>query len=158
MMTHVKAIFLSGLTWLLIGAMLLFKGLRYAITSVLEMPALLSWLSNHLGTVQNGILFIIAAGLVLGYCKGRFILIKTVRRVVRNIVLQPTPLHLRNLYTSKYLVLILSMILLGLTLRFLPIGADIRGLIDITIGSALVNGALIYFRLAIALKRERSRK
>ena len=156
-MSHVKAIFISGLTWLLMGAYLLYKGLYYSITCILDMPALISWLSDKIG-LQNGILLIIATGLAIGFFKGRYVLIRTVRRVVRGIVMQPTPIKLRHIYTNGYLLLILGMMALGMALKFLPIGRDIRGLIDTAIGSALINGSLIYFRLALALKRERQSK
>ncbi|HPE84722.1 MAG: hypothetical protein KDK44_00995 [Chlamydiia bacterium] len=154
-MSHIKAIYISGITWLVMGSYLLYKGLYYSITCVLDMPPLITWLSGILGSVQNGIIMVIAAGLTIGFFKGRYILIKTVRRVVRGIVLQPTPIKLRHIYTNGYLILILSMMALGMTLRFLPIGGDVRGLVDTAIGCALINGSLIYFRLGLMLKRER---
>ncbi len=157
-MSHVKAIFVSGITWLIMGMYLLYKGLYYTITCIIDMPPMISWLSNSLGSAQNGILFIIAAGLAIGFFKGRYVLIKTVRRVVKGIVIQPSPIKFRHIYTNGYLALILGMMALGMTLRFLPIGGDIRGLVDTAIGFALINGSLIYFRLALALKRERQSK
>jgi hypothetical protein len=39
------------------------------------------------------------------------------------------------------------MVLLGLVIRFLPIPIDARGLVDVAIGSALINGAMLYFRV-----------
>jgi hypothetical protein len=42
------------------------------------------------------------------------------------------------------------MMALGLVFRFLPIPIDLRGLIDVAIGSALINGAMLYFRAARA--------
>jgi hypothetical protein len=40
------------------------------------------------------------------------------------------------------------MILLGLSMRFMPILIDVRGVIDVAIGFALLNGSMLYFRLA----------
>lgn len=153
-LTHVKAIVLSGLTWMFIGAFLLYKGLYYSVMCILAPPAMLHFIAQYLGTVQNAILLCIATGLVLGVVKARFVLIKTIQRVVKGIMVKPSPLKLTAVYSKRYCFLILSMMLLGLTLRFLPISNDIRGVIDVTIGSALLNGALIYFRLAVMLKKE----
>jgi hypothetical protein len=44
--------------------------------------------------------------------------------------------------------LIGAMVGLGVTLRFLPIPVDLRGFIDTAVGSALVNGAMLYFHIA----------
>ena len=150
-----KAIVLSGLTWMFIGAFLLYKGLYYSVMCILAPPAMLNWIAHYLGSVQNGILFVIAVGLILGVVKARYVLIKTIQRVVKGIMVKPSPLKLTSVYRKRYCILILSMMVRTPILRFLPITNDIRGLIDIAIGSALLNGALIYFRLAMMLKKER---
>jgi hypothetical protein len=40
------------------------------------------------------------------------------------------------------------MMMLGMIFRYLPIPIDVRGFIDLAIGSALMNGAMLYFRAA----------
>ncbi len=154
-LTHVKAIILSGITWLAIGSLLLYKGLYYLVMCLFEQPIPLQHLSGWVGGVQNAILLVIALGLVIGFVKGRYVLSKTAQRITKKIILQPSPLHLRDVYSKGYLLLIGGMMLLGMTMRFVPIGNDIRGLIDTAIGFALMNGALLYFRLAIMLKKQR---
>jgi hypothetical protein len=49
-------------------------------------------------------------------------------------------------YDQKYWILLCLMMMLGMMFRFLPIAVDIRGGIDVAIGSALINGAMLYFR------------
>jgi hypothetical protein len=78
--------------------------------------------------------------------KGRFVLSKTVRRVVHRISSLSEPIRFLDVYSAKYFVLIASMILLGMTLRWLSVPSDIRGMIDVAVGSALMNGAMLYFR------------
>lgn len=153
-LTHIKAIFISGVTWLVIGSLLLYKGLYYLVMCLFDQPIPLTHLSGWVGGVQNGILLLVALGLVIGFMKGRYVLSKTVRKVTHKIILQPSPLHLKDVYSKRYLLLIGSMMILGMAMRIIPIGNDIRGLIDTAIGFALMNGALLYFRLALALKNQ----
>jgi len=64
----------------------------------------------------------------------------------------PNPVSIAKIYTWQYYVLLSSMVLLGVLVRFLPF--DIRGGVDIIIGSALINGATIYFRQAWLARRQ----
>ena len=45
------------------------------------------------------------------------------------------------------------MVFLGISMRFLPLAQDIRGFVDLTIGAALMNGALLYFRFGFACRK-----
>lgn len=135
------AIIFSGFLWMVIGVMLLSKGLRLIVGEAA--------LSQD---KQQTALLLISIGLLIGFIKGRFILSKTVKRVVERILSLPLPLPLAKIYDRKYLILLASMMTLGMTLKFLPISANVLGTIDVVIGSALINGALIYLRYTIALK------
>lgn len=83
--------------------------------------------------------------LVLGLCKGRFVLAKTVKRVSGRIAALPAPIRFGAVYTKSYWLLIGAMMGLGFLLRFAPLSYEARGCIDITIGSALILGAFLYF-------------
>ena len=87
----------SGFTWFFIGAFLLYKGL-HLITEATHQGSL-----SH----QTANLFI-AVGLVVGFVKGRFILVKTVRRVVSRITSLPFPIKLKEAYSPSYWILIAS--------------------------------------------------
>lgn len=126
-MTHRTWIAISGFLWFFIGTFLLYKGLHLVVDSA-----------------SLGI------GLVIGFIKGRFVLAKTVRRVVGRIAALPLPIRLKDAYSKSYWILIGSMVVLGMSFRFLPISVGARGIIDVAIGSALINGALLYFRAARA--------
>lgn len=151
-MTHIKAIILSGLSWLGIGAFLTYKGLFYLTLCLFDPPA---YFGNFLGSTQNVVLFLLASALIIGFLKGRFVLSKTAQRTVKSIILQPAPLKLKNIYSKGYIILIVSMMALGMLMRVLPIGNEVRGVIDTAVGFALMNGALIYFRLASILKHQK---
>lgn len=126
---------LSGFTWFFIGAFLLYKGLHLIAEA------------THQGDLSHQAANVfIAVGLVVGFLKGRFVLVKTVRRVVSRITSLPLPIQFKDAYSPSYWILIASMMALGMIFRFLPISTEIRGAIDVAIGSALINGALLYFR------------
>ncbi len=123
-------IYLSGILWMLIGVWLLYKGLR-----ILSLPF-----------IRESATWWIAAGLLVGFLKGRFVLSKTVRRISGRIAALPLPIRFASVYPKSYWILLGSMMLLGMLFRFLPL--EWRGVADVAVGSALMNGALLYFRAA----------
>ncbi len=125
---------ISGLVWLAIGAFLLMKGLSLITAANLEN--------------EQAAVILISAGLLIGFVKGRFVLSKTVKRVVARIHSLPEPIRFSQVYSTSYYVLIGSMVLLGISMRWIPIPPEVRGTIDVAIGAALMNGAILYFRAA----------
>lgn len=124
-------IFLSGFVWFVAGVLLLYKGIHFiASAQIAEQTA--TWL--------------MMAALVVGFLKGRFVLSKTVKRVVTRIQSLPLPIRFWNAYAPSYWILIGSMVLLGMSFKWLPLPLQYRGMVDVAIGSALVNGAMLYFR------------
>ena len=107
---------------------------------------------DRFGGPQEAATAIIAAALFVGYLKGRFVLSKTVKRVVDGIARLSLPIHFYQVYSKKYLLLIGSMIALGVLLKFLPIFVEVRGFVDVAVGTALIQGSLHYFKSAKALK------
>lgn len=153
-LTHPVCILLSGAVWLGVGIMLLTKGLNLVVQAAHpDHFGAKAWIIPSLATVAGGreqaALLIIATGLLLGFIKGRWVLVKSVHRTVAHILSQPSPLKFSQVYAKSYYFLILAMMGLGFLLKFLPVAADLKGLIDVAIGSALMNGALLYFRCAL---------
>ncbi len=142
------AIAFSGMTWLGVGILLLFKGFSLILTpqplgcSTLFLPKLISLA----GSVQQASLILVCIGLVIGFLKGRFVLSKTAKRVIERIVSLPNPCSIVSVYPKPYLILLASMITLGMSLKWISMPYDLKGLIDIAIGSALTNGSAFYFR------------
>ncbi len=133
---HKTFITLSGLVWLVVGIFLLMKGLSLITTA-------------HTNADQTAVL-LISFGLAIGFIKGRFVLRKTVNRVVDRIRSLPLPIQFSQVYSKGYYFLIGGMILLGMSMRWMPIPIAVRGTVDVAIGFALMNGAILYFRAARA--------
>lgn len=149
-------IIVSGIKWFAIGVMLLLKGLRL-ITAAAEHSAIQAPLIKYFQTFASNrhqaSLLIVCLGLFIGFIKGRTVLAKTVGRITSRINLHSGGLTLSQAYDRKYWIVIGVMMALGMTLRFLPVPADIHGGVDVAIGSALINGAMIYFRTILTPRK-----
>lgn len=150
-------VILSGFMWFFMGIYLLFKGLHYITQAAYERGSLCHKMSGVLGSPQQAATFLLGLGLVVGFLKGRFVLIKTVRRVVSRIASLSSPIHFKNVYAPSYWMLIAFMMMLGMTFRFLPLAPDVKGTLDVAIGSALVKGALLFFRASRSIYDNDSR-
>jgi hypothetical protein len=128
-MDQKKWIVFSGFVWMLVGVMLLRKGF----------------------TLTDNIWITVGASFV-GWAKGRFVLGKTVKRVVARISMLSKPIRIRDVYTKGYWMILGSMMLLGMVMRVVPLPIMFRAFVDIAVGVALVQGALLYFRAASELK------
>ncbi len=146
----------SGLLWLGVGVMLLTKGLSLFAQAVLDPTSLCARMSGYFGSARQTAIAFIGVSLALGFVKGRFVFSKTVRRVVQRIEQLSLPIRPQHVYSRPYLLLILSMVGLGLSLRFLPILPDVRGFVDVAIGSALINGSVLFMIAARAPNLDRS--
>lgn len=151
-MKHRAWIAFSGFLWFAIGVSLLYKGLHFISQGTFETNTLSFRLQGIFGSQQQASTVLIAAGLIIGYLKAKFVLSKTVQRVVTRIASLPLPIRFKDAYSPAYWILILCMVAIGLSFRFLPIPLDLRGAVDVAIGSALVNGAMLYFRAAKSLQ------
>lgn len=156
-LSHATWILFTGAVWFAIGSLLLSKGLGFIILAF-HFPdtasSLMASLNAVAGPGYQAALFIIFLGLLIGFFKGKFVLAKTVERVVSHIRSFPSPVALKNAYTPRYFILIALMMCLGMAFKWLPLKLDIKGFIDVAIGSALINGAVLYFRHVLALKKE----
>lgn len=155
--SHSMLVMISGLVWLAVGSFLLPLGLKLLVTSAalgqIDAYPLLSWMSSHVGGAQNAALILITLGLIIGQLKGRKVLSKSIHRSVKRIKTFPNPTSITNLYGYGYLILFASMIALGISIRYFGVPNDIRGLIDVAVGAALVQGSILYFREAQAINK-----
>lgn len=155
-MGHSSLVIISGLVWLFVGLVLLTLGLTL-LSGLLDPVSLayqqkapiLNLFSDKLGP-ESVVLGLIVLGLLAGNFKGRIVLGKAAAKGIDRLRAFPNPTPLSNIYSKKYYLLLGSMVLLGMVVKFLP--TDIRGLVDVTIGTALINGSLYYFKDAF-LKR-----
>lgn len=151
---HTHLVVLSGLLWLGIGLLLMTKGL-YFITQASGDCKMLSQLAPYVGTREQGMVLLIALALLAGLIKARTVLLKAVKKVVTRIVSLESPVSIGMIYDKRYYALMGVMMGMGLMMNWLQVPADVRGTIDVAIGSALINGAMAYFRMALTLRMTR---
>jgi hypothetical protein len=133
-------------------------GLNFIVGSILNenlqsmSRPILDAIAPYVGGLDEAALVLILLGLALGFMKGRVVFSKTVAKTVARILTMPNPAPLSQIYTKGYYFLLGGMVLLGFLVRFLT--NDIRGFVDVTIGAALINGAMLYFRNAYRTRLE----
>ena len=147
----------SGFIWFAAGLYLLQLGLHFLLESAklanegMYAGPLLSLLAP-IGSFEQAILLLVVIGLSIGFLKGKFVLSKTVRKTVERILSFKPPVPFMKMYSAKYCILLGSMMLLGMSFKFFGFSLDVRGLVDVAIGSALINGSVLYFRQALAAR------
>ena len=147
-------IVISGLVWLAVGIYLMQLGIGFLLegyTTALAKGSgtpLINWLAPYMGGVELTALFLIVVALYIGYIKGRYVLGKAAQRGVARIQALPKPIALSKIYAPRYYLLLGLMILIGMSMKWLGVPKDWRGFVDVAIGAALINGSIIYFRLA----------
>jgi hypothetical protein len=160
--SHAALVAISGLVWFAVGGWLLPLGLslmlegtkQAQLSDVASLP-LLRFLSPYLGGFEQAALLLIVVGLLIGQLKGLKVLGKSAQRGIERIKTFPNPTEITNIYSAKYYILLGGMVGLGMGIKFLGLSNDVRGLVDIAIGTALIRGALIYFRSAFQLRQEK---
>lgn len=139
----------SGLVWFVVGTFLLVFGVKLIVYASLEQGEkafLLGKLCHVMKSKERAALLLLVSALLVGFMKGRLVLSKTVARVVKRIGALPEPIRASQVYSIGYIALIGCMVLLGISMRWLGIPPDVRGGVDVAVGSALMNGAMLYFR------------
>jgi len=145
---HPYLIGIAGLTWLAMGLYLLPLGLNLLNQTLVEpFPGPLArGLTAIMRQRDYAVIVIIAAGLFIGYYKGKFVLRKAAQREASRIFALPNPAPLLHLYSRRFYILVVLMMGLGMCLRFFGVPNDIRGFVDVAVGAALIQGGVTYFR------------
>lgn len=158
-LSHPSLIALSGTIWFAIGFSLLFLGIHFLLDGTLnpsllteEPHPLLAFIAHYTGGVQTAAFLLIALALLIGSLKAKKVLQKVVKKMVARISSFPNPTEITNIYSYSYLLLIGVMMLLGMGLRYFGVPKDIRGVIDVAVGSALLKGGISYFKEMVALR------
>jgi len=155
---HTTLIVISGLAWMGIGTFLMTLGLGLLLKGTgLESSTgnypLIEAVAYYLGGREQAVLLLLVLCLAVGYFKGKFVLGKSAHRGMKRIRSFPNPTSLANIYSGTYYLLIAFMIGLGMAIKYLGLPHDVRGVVDLAVGSALINGAMIYFRHARSAQR-----
>ena len=145
------AIALSAVTWFVMGFALFALGMKMILRSAhtFDLPnggtfPLLGTLSLALGGKDYAVVAIVAAALFVGRMKGVYVLQKRARKIAERIKGLEEPISAGRLYTPSYFALIGAMMLLGVAMNLFNLVSDVRGLIDLTVGTALIHGAIAY--------------
>ena len=151
-------IVISGMVWFVVGMGLLTLGMNFIVfTAQLQVQqegSAMAWLVSFAGGNEQAALALITLGLIVGFMKGRFVLVKMTKRVVSRILALKDPISFSQVYSKGYIFLIGGMVLLGISMKWLHLPLEIRGFVDVAVGSALMNGASGYFRAAFAVHKQ----
>jgi len=90
----------------------------------------------------------LAVALILGYFKGKFMLTKIGRKNINRIFNLPEASPLYSTFSPRSWILILLMIAIGRTIRFLGASPTIVGVIYVAVGLALLIGSRTYLSAA----------
>lgn len=152
---HVTLAWISGLVWIAVGFFLLTFGLSLLtlpLTADAVNTPLLDLVAPYFGGNEQAIVVLVAIALYIGFLKGKHVLGKSARKGVERLKILPNPVSIAKIYSAKYYILLGGMVGLGMSIKYFGIPTDVRGFIDVAIGSALIQGGVIYFRLAHTLK------
>ena len=150
--------FLYFSIWFLVGGMLLYKGVEYLMESVAlqliardEQP-LLGFFTHLLGSPYYALMQMLFASLAIGYVKGFLALKRSTERLIR--VVQPygEKIPLAAAFPWWYVAVMVVMMGLGMAMKFAPLYSDVRGMIDVAVGFALLSGSTFFLRAIASLK------
>jgi hypothetical protein len=140
-LTYAKAIAFCGVIWGYIGFKLLTKGFVHFNT--LHRENLFS---------ERQLSFYIGIALLIGLIKGKWVLKKSADRVIKHIVSFDEPLLIRSFLPKSFYFVMLGMMALGMSVRYLPIPLIVKGVMDAAVGTGLLFGAMHYIKKAVMIK------
>lgn len=146
---------IAGMIWLSVGTFLMFVGIRYLVDMAKSPSAgssMIEWVGILSGGREQAACLLIVLGLLIGNVKARFVLLKAAQRLSATILTLPNPAHAKFVFGFRYFALVLAMMGLGFLMKVLEVPGDIRGLIDVAVGSALITGSIHFFKKGRSLK------
>lgn len=154
-LSHASMTFISGALWMIIGISLLQLGLKLLLDPSLSNGSLpLLGLFRGIIDLNSAAIALVTLALYLGFLKGKYVLSKSANRTINHIRSLPNPAPLHQIYTRSYLLLLGLMVCLGISIKYLGIPNDIRGMVDVAVGAALINGAVHFLRIGFQLRKE----
>lgn len=148
-----------GMVWFIVGLALLFSGLEMIFLIDFLQGQTFTPLINILmyaftGAIIPSIIVICLVGLLLGYVKSKWALVRMIGKTMERIYPLSGLVRISNLYRLHEALLVIAVITLSRVIKIFPIPLDVQGVINIAIGSALINGAVIYFRFALRIEED----
>lgn len=141
-------LFINSFLWLISGSWLLFKGLMFFDQAFLASPNSIApdSLYRMLGSAENVCTAHIMASVVIGFIKGRYVLSRTVTRILSKAMPFTDKKRAAEIFDRRYAIVLLSMMGIGMLFKFVPIHLVLRAVVDTAVGSALIQGAWLYIR------------
>jgi hypothetical protein len=142
---------IAGIVWLVVGSLLLRKGIFLISTAAMEGAdpsspyPLFHGLMVLVGDSAKVVLALLSVAILIGYAKGRLILMRAGERIISRIASLRAPISIFRLYGRRDCLMMLSMMGLGMVMRFLEVPIEIRGFILVAVGTALIQGSLAIF-------------
>ncbi len=87
-----------------------------------------------------------AVALIIGFVKGKMVLPKVAQKNIARIEALPEPSPFYMTYSAKSWMLVLGMIIIGRTIRFLGAPHFVVGAIYVAVGIALLLGSPVYLK------------
>lgn len=132
------------IVWLAAGGLLFYLGWARLLG-----PQVVSiwWikLQGHFGREHTTLLYLLL-GIVLGQLKGRLALCRVANRFVAKIRSWPESASLLEFFKIRECLLTLVMAVMGSLLRLLSLPDDVRGVILLAVGGALLQGGVHIYR------------
>ncbi len=146
-MNQNKAMGLAGGMWCCIGVTLLVRGLSF-IQMLMEnniQGPLVNFLSRFsLSQAFSTPIILLLIGVLIGFIKGNTVLKKAAEKnIVRLIGMEKIALW--NIFPVSGWAIMLVMMVVGMMIKMLGISPDVRGVVLVAVGSALIQGGMTYF-------------
>jgi len=143
---------LLSLIWFCVGIFLLRKGIYFSFSETIKSSFLHQALKTVLAdSLQIGFLLILT-GLFLGHLKAKKVFAKIVERTLKNLEAHKDPAPFSTTFNKRFFLLIGLMMLLGIALSALGCPTDIRALINVAVGSALIRASFMLYRRPIEIR------
>jgi hypothetical protein len=142
---------IAGIVWLIVGSLLLRMGIFLISTAAMEeidpssSHPLFHGLMVLVGDSAKVVLALLSVAILVGYAKGRLVLMRAGERIIARIASLRAPVPIFQIYGRRDYLLMLSMMGLGMVMRFLEVPIEIRGFILVAVGTALIQGSLAIF-------------
>ena len=133
-----RLIQVAGLTWIIVGGFLIYRGSGLYNLAVAEQ-----------NTNKETIIISLILAIVLGAIKGKFVLSKTARRNRDRINQLTPPLKIHNIFSGPFYGLIVGMMALGFLLRTFNTylgGYVVVAAIYCGVGMALIAASYVYWK------------
>ncbi len=147
-LSRLAALVVMGSIWVVIGSMLLAKGIKWLIMAVYLPSAAPSLFISYFNSEVLALIVAITLSFAIGFAKGVTVLKKAAEKMISRAHSFSGRIPLTKVFPVRFYILIAGMMGLGFLMKMMPF-FDVRGIIDVTVGSALILGSSYYFKAAL---------